>query len=154
MSTYLPSLFGENLMDVFNDFDRDFFRAMRDPENALYGQRAPHMMKTDVRETEDSYELDMDLPGFKKDEISLDLNNGTLTVSTNKSMEKKDEDKNGKVLRQERYAGSMSRSFYVGDHITEEDVKARFEDGVLRISVPKKDAKKVEEKKTILIEGD
>ena len=153
MSTYLPSLFGENLMDVFNDFDRDFFQAMRDPENALYGRRAPHMMKTDVRETEDSYELDMDLPGFKKDEISLDLNNGTLTVSTNKSMEKKDEDKNGKMLRQERYAGSMSRSFYVGDHITEEDVKARFEDGVLRISVPKKDAKKVEEKKTILIEG-
>ena len=153
MSTYLPTLFGENLMDVFDDFDRDFFRGFRTPERMLYGKNAPHMMKTDVRETESGYELDMDLPGFKKDEIKLELNNGTLTVSTQKSVEKKDEGKNGKVLRQERYAGSMSRSFYVGDHVTEEDVKARFEDGVLRLSIPKKDAKKVEEKKTILIEG-
>ena len=110
MSTYLPTLFGENLMDVFDDFDRDFFRGFRTPERMLYGKNAPHMMKTD-------------------------------------------EGKDGKVLRQERYAGSMSRSFYVGDHVTEEDVKARFEDGVLRLSIPKKDAKKVEEKKTILIEG-
>ena len=153
MSTYLPTLFGENLMDVFNDFDRDFFRGMRWPEHALYGKNASHMMKTDVRETETGYEVDMDLPGFKKDEIHLELNNGTLTVSTQKSLEKKDEDKNGKLLRQERYSGSMSRSFYVGDHITEEDIKARYEDGVLRLSVPKKEAKKVEEKKTILIEG-
>ncbi|MBR0388079.1 MAG: Hsp20/alpha crystallin family protein [Clostridia bacterium] len=153
MSTYLPTLFGENLMDVFDDFDRDFFRGFRTPERMLYGKNAPHMMKTDVRETESGYELDMDLPGFKKDEIKLELNNGTLTVSTQKSVEKKDEGKDGKVLRQERYAGSMSRSFYVGDHVTEEDVKARFEDGVLRLSIPKKDAKKVEEKKTILIEG-
>ncbi len=153
MSTYLPTLFGENLMDVFDDFDRDFFRGFRTPERMLYGKNAPHLMKTDVRETESGYELDMDLPGFKKDEIKLELNNGTLTVSTQKSVEKKDEGKDGKVLRQERYAGSMSRSFYVGDHVTEEDVKARFEDGVLRLSIPKKDAKKVEEKKTILIEG-
>ena len=153
MSTYLPTLFGENLMDVFNDFDRDFFRGIRMPEHVLYGKNAPHLMKTEVRETETGYEVDMDLPGFKKDEIKLELNNGTLTVSTQKSMEKKDEDKNGKLLRQERYAGSMSRSFYVGEHVTEEDVKARFEDGVLRLSIPKKDAKKVEEKKTILIEG-
>lgn len=153
MSTYLPTLFGENLMDVFDDFDRDFFRGFRTPERMLYGKNAPHMMKTDVRETESGYELDMDLPGFKKDEIKLELNNGTLTVSTQKSVEKKDEGKDGKMLRQERYAGSMSRSFYVGDHVTEEDVKARFEDGVLRLSIPKKDAKKVEEKKTILIEG-
>ena len=153
MSTYLPTLFGENLIDVFDGFDRDFFRGFRTPERMLYGKNAPHMMKTDVRETESGYELDMDLPGFKKDEIKLELNNGTLTVSTQKSVEKKDEGKDGKVLRQERYAGSMSRSFYVGDHVTEEDVKARFEDGVLRLSIPKKDAKKVEEKKTILIEG-
>ena len=153
MSTYLPTRFGENLMDVFDDFDRDFFRGFRTPERMLYGKNAPHMMKTDVRETESGYELDMDLPGFKKDEIKLELNNGTLTVSTQKSVEKKDEGKDGKMLRQERYAGSMSRSFYVGDHVTEEDVKARFEDGVLRLSIPKKDAKKVEEKKTILIEG-
>ena len=153
MSTYLPTLFGENLMDVFNDFDRDFFRPARWPEHELYGRRAPRLMKTDVRETENGYEVDMDLPGFKKDEITLELHQGNLTVSARKSLEKKDEDEHGKVLRQERYAGSMSRSFYVGDHITEEDVKARFEDGVLRLSIPKKDAKKVDEKKTILIEG-
>ena len=153
MSTYLPTLFGENLIDVFDDFDRDFFRGFRNPERVLYGKNAPHMMKTDVRETDTSYEVDMDLPGYKKDEIHLELNNGNLTVSAQKSMEKKEENKEGKLLRQERYAGSMSRSFYVGSHITEEDVKARFEDGVLRLSIPKKDAKKVEEKKTIMIEG-
>ena len=153
MSTYLPTLFGENLMDVFQDFDRDFFRGFREPERMLYGKNAPHMMKTDVRETETGYEIDMDLPGFKKDDITLELNRGNLTVSARKSLEKKNEDENGRMLRQERYAGSMSRSFFVGDHITEEDVKARFEDGVLRLAVPKKEAKKAEEKKTILIEG-
>ena len=153
MSTYLPTLFGENLMDVFQDFDRDFFRGFREPERMLYGKNAPHMMRTDVRETDNGYEIDMDLPGFKKDEITLDLSKGNLTVSARKSMEKKNEDEKGRMLRQERYAGSMSRSFYVGDHITEEDIKARFEDGVLRLTVPKKEAKKAEEKKTILIEG-
>ena len=153
MSAYLPTLFGENLMDVFEDFDRDFFRGMRMPEHVLYGKNAPHMMKTDVRETDTGYEIDMDLPGLKKDEINIELHNGTLTVSTRKSLEKKDEEKSGKLLRQERYSGSMSRSFYVGEHITEEDVKARFEDGVLHLTLPKKDAKKAEEKKTILIEG-
>ncbi|MBP3720161.1 MAG: Hsp20/alpha crystallin family protein [Clostridia bacterium] len=153
MSAYLPTLFGENLMDVFEDFDRDFFRGMRMPEHVLYGKNAPHMMKTDVRETDTGYEIEMDLPGLKKDEISIELRNGTLTVSTRKSLEKKDEEKSGKLLRQERYSGSMSRSFYVGEHITEEDVKARFEDGVLHLTLPKKDAKKAEEKKTILIEG-
>ncbi len=153
MSAYLPTLFGENLMDVFEDFDRDFFRGMRMPEHVLYGKNAPHMMKTDVRETDTGYEIEMDLPGLKKDEINIELRNGTLTVSTRKSLEKKDEEKSGKLLRQERYSGSMSRSFYVGEHITEEDVKARFEDGVLHLTLPKKDAKKAEEKKTILIEG-
>ena len=153
MSKYLPSLFGENMMDVFNDFDRNFFRGLPNPETMLYGHRAPNMMKTDVRETDTGYELEMELPGFRKDEIHLELDGGTLTVSAQKSMEKKDEDKNGRMLRQERYAGSMSRSFYVGEHVTEEDVKARFEDGVLHLTVPKKEAKKAEEKKTILIEG-
>ena len=153
MSTYLPSLLGENLMDVFDDFDRNFFRPFRWPEQALYGKNAAHMMKTDVRETENGYEVDMDLPGFKKDEISLELQNGNLTVTAQKGIEKKDENKEGKVLRQERYAGTMSRSFYVGEYLTEEDIKARFEDGVLRLSIPKKETKPAPEKKTILIEG-
>ena len=153
MSTYLPTLFGDNLMDVFNDFDRDFFRGFWQPEHALYGKNASHMMKTDVKETENGYEVDVDLPGFKKDDIHLELNNGTLTISAEKAMEKKEENDQGKVLRQERYSGAMSRSFYVGEQMTEEDIKARYEDGVLHLTVPKKDARKVPEKKTILIEG-
>ena len=153
MSTYLPTLFGENLMDVFNDFDRDFFRGFWRPEHALYGKNAAHMMKTDVKETETGYELDVDLPGFKKEDLRLELNNGTLTISAEKNMEKNEENKEGKVLRQECYSGAMSRSFYVGDQMTEEDIKARYEDGVLHLSIPKKDERKVPEKKTICIEG-
>ena len=152
MSTFLPAVFGENLMDVFNDFDRDFFRGFGRPEHMLYGKNAPRMMKTDVKETETGYELDVDLPGFKKDEIRLDLENGYLTISTEKSLENKEE-KKGKVLRQERYSGTMSRSFYVGDSLTEEDIKAKYENGVLSLTIPKKEARKVPEKKQILIEG-
>ncbi len=153
MSTYLPTLFSENLMDMFNNFDRDFFRGFWQPEQALYGKNAQHMMKTDVKETETGYELDVDLPGFKKDELHLELHDGNLTISAQKSLERNEENKEGKMLRQERYAGAMSRSFYVGEHVREEDIKARFEDGVLHLTLPKQDAKKVEEKKTILIEG-
>ena len=152
MSTFLPAVFGENLMDVFNDFDRDFFRGFGRPEHMLYGKNASRMMKTDVKETEEGYELDVDLPGFKKEEIRLDLENGYLTISTQKSLENKEE-KKGRVLRQERYAGTMSRSFYVGDRITEEDIKAKYENGVLSLAIPKKEAQKVPEKKTIMIEG-
>ena len=153
MSNYLPTLFGENLMDVFNDLDRDFFHGFWRPEHALYGKNAGRMMKTDVKEVEGGYEVDMDLPGFKKDEIKLELENGTLTVTAEKGIEKKEEDKEGRMLRQERYSGVMSRSFYVGENLTEEDIKARYEDGVLHLMVPKMEQKKVETKKTILIEG-
>ena len=152
MSTFLPAVFGENLMDVFNDFDRDFFRSFARPEHMLYGKNAGRMMKTDVKETETGYELDVDLPGFRKEEIRLDLENGYLTISTQNALENKEE-KKGKVLRQERYSGTMSRSFYVGDNLTEEDIKAKYEHGVLSLSIPKKEARKVPEKKTILIEG-
>ena len=150
MSTFLPAVFGENMMDVFNDFDRDFFRGFGRPEHMLYGKNADRMMKTDVRETEEGYEVDVDLPGFKKEEIHLDLQNGYLTISTEKTLENKEEQK-GKVIRQERYSGAMQRSFYVGKHVTEEDIQAKYEDGVLSISVPKKEAPKVPEKKPILI---
>ena len=150
MSSYLPAVFGENLMDVFNDFDRNFFRGWDRPEHVLYGKNASHMMKTDVKETESGYELDVDLPGFKKEEIKLELNNGYLTISTEKSLEK---EKKGKIIRQERYAGTMSRSFYVGTNVTEEDIRAKYENGVLSLSIPKKEAPKAPEKKTILIEG-
>ena len=152
MSNYLPTVFGENLMDVFDDFDRNFFRGFGNVDRALYGKHAQHMMKTDVKETDEGYEVDVDLPGFKKDDIHLELNNGYLTISTEKSLEKTNENKKGKMLRQERYSGVMQRSFFVGEHMTEEDIKASYESGVLHIIVPKKDAPRVPERKTILIE--
>ena len=153
MSDYLPTVFGENLMDVFDDFDRNFFRGFGNVDHALYGKHAQNVMKTDVKETDDGYEVDIDLPGFKKDEIHLELNNGYLTISTEKSLVKDEENKHGKMLRQERYSGMMQRSFYVGEHLTEEDIKASYESGVLHVSIPKKDAPKVPEKKVIRIEG-
>ena len=111
------------------------------------------MMKTDVRETDTSYEVDIDLPGFKKEEISAQLENGYLTVSASKGLDKDEKDKEGKYIRQERYAGAMSRSFYVGDEVKQEDVKAKYEDGILKLTIPKKDAKpEVETKKHISIE--
>lgn len=152
MSTYLPTVFGENLMDVFDDFDRNFFHDFNNVNRALYGKNAQRIMKTDVKETENGYEVDVDLPGYKKDEIHLELNNGYLTISAEKSLEK-EKNRKGRMLRQERFAGVMQRSFYVGEHITEEDVKASYESGVLHLIVPKKEARKVPEKKMILIEG-
>ena len=149
----LPAIFNENLFDNF--FNDDFympsvFGGKNDP---LYGKHAKNVMKTDVRETDDSYEVDIDLPGFKKDEINAKLDNGYLTISAAKGLDKDEQDKNGKYIRRERYAGSMSRSFYVGEGVTEEDIKAKYEDGILRLVVPKKDAKAVENKKYIAIEG-
>ena len=113
MSSYLPTVFGENLMDVFDDFDRNFFRGFGNIDRALYGKHAQNMMKTDVKETDEGYEVDVDLPGFQKDEIHLELTNGYLTISAEKTLEKDNENKKGKMLRQERYAGVMQRSFYV-----------------------------------------
>lgn len=153
MSTYLPTVFGENLMDVFDDFDRNFFRGFGNLDHTLYGKHAQNMMKTDVKETDEGYEVDIDLPGFKKDEIHLELNQGYLTISAEKSLEKNNEDKKGKMLRQERYAGVMQRSFFVGENVTEEDVKASYDSGVLHLTLPKKEALKAPEKKTIRIEG-
>ncbi len=153
MSNYLPTVFGENLMDVFDDFDRNLFRGFGNVDHALYGKHAQNVMKTDVKETDEGYEVDVDLPGFKKDEIRLELNDGYLTISAEKSLEKDGEDKKGKMLRQERYAGVMQRSFYVGENIKVEDVKASYESGVLHVMIPKKEALKAPEKNTILIEG-
>ena len=110
-------------------------------------------MKTDSREHDDRYEVEIDLPGFKKDEIELSLEKGYLTISASKGLDESKTDKEGRVIRQERYAGAMQRSFYVGTGLTEEDIKARFEDGVLSLNVPKKAAPKLPEKKTICIEG-
>ena len=144
----MPSIFGENL---FNDDWMNF--GFPEVDKSLYGKHAGNVMKTDVKETETGYEVDIDLPGFKKDEINAKLDNGYLTISAAKGLDKDEQDKNGKYIRRERYAGSMSRSFYVGEGVTEEDIKAKYEDGILRLVVPKKDAKAVENKKYIAIEG-
>ena len=144
----MPSIFGENL---FNDDWMNF--GFPEVDKALYGKHAGNVMKTDVKETETGYEVDIDLPGFKKDEINAKLDNGYLTISAAKGLDKDEKDKKGKYIRKERYAGSMSRSFYVGEGVTEEDIKAKYEDGILRLVVPKKDAKAVENKKYIAIEG-
>ena len=146
----LPSIFGENLLDDWMDFPRMDFQ---DIDRKLYGKHAANMMKTDVHEHDNGYEVDIDLPGFKKDEINLSLENGYLTVNAAKGLDKDEKDKKGKLIRQERYAGSMTRSFYIGDAVTEDEIKAKFENGVLQLSVPKKEAAKVPEKKLIAIEG-
>ena len=148
----MPSIFGENL---FDDFFEDFPmpREFRNVDRRLYGKNAAREMKTDVHEHEDHYEVDIDLPGFKKDEITLSLENGYLTVNAAKGLDKEEKDKKGKLIRQERYAGSMQRTFYVGDGLTETDVSARFENGVLSLNLPKPEARKLPEKKVIMIEG-
>ena len=151
MSTYLPTVFGENLMDVFDDFDRNFFRGWGNVDRELYGKHARHMMKTDVKEVENGYEVDIDLPGFAKDEINVKAENGYLTISAAKGLDKDDKDKKGNYIRRERYAGAMQRSFYVGD-IPTGDIKAKYEDGILRLSVPKADVKKLEAHNVISIE--
>ena len=147
----LPSIFRDNLFDDmfdFDDFDKEFNRMMR----PLYGKHAQNMMKTDVRETDNSYELDIDLPGFKKDEITVQLDNGYLSISASKGLDKNEENKDGKYIRRERYAGAMNRTFYVGDNLTQQDIQAKFEDGILKISVPKKDVQQIEQNKYIAIE--
>ena len=145
----MPSIFRENL---FDDFMNDFaFPAFPNVDKELYGKHAKNLMKTDVRETKDSYEVDVDLPGFKKDEIKMELENGYLTISAAKGLDKDETDKEtGKYIRRERYAGNLSRSFYIGD-VKQEDVKAVFKNGILSISVPKEDKKAKEEKKYITI---
>lgn len=155
-----PSIFRENL---FDDFFDDFFgfpvwddRAMQKAQKELYGRHAANMMKTDVQEHDNHYEVDIDLPGFKKDELSLELKDGYLTIHAAKGLDKDETEKNtGRFVRRERYVGSMSRSFYVGEDVKQEDVHAKYENGVLKLSIPKMEEKKpqVEEKKYIAIEG-
>ena len=147
----MPSIFGENLFDEF--FDDDFpMIPMRSIRNPLYGKNAKNLMKTDVRETDNTYELDVDLPGFKKDEVQLDLKDGYLTISAAKGLDKDQEDKKGKYIRQERYAVACSRSFFVGEGIEPRDVSAKFEDGILRVSLPKQVKKELPRNSTITIE--
>ena len=142
-----PSIFGESLFDDFFDgfFGFPVFddRDMQKAQKKLYGRHAANMMKTDVKEHDDHYEVDIDLPGFKKDELSLELKDGYLIISAAKGFDR-DENKAGKFVRQERYAGSMSRTFYVGDELKQEDIHAKYESGVLKLSMPKPEEKKAQ----------
>ena len=153
----VPYMFNEALMDDLfsNDWEHDFDRAMKAAApRSMFGKRAANVMKTDVRENKDSYDVFVDLPGFKKDEITMKLENGTLTVSAAKGLDKDEEQKDKKYVRRERYAGAMSRSFYVGEHVAVEDIHPKYENGILSFTVPKKEQKAVEEKnKFIAIEG-
>ena len=144
----LPSIFGETLFDDF--FDDDFMRFPAWGGRELYGRHAKNLMKTDVRETENTYEVDIDLPGFKKDEIDVDLKDGYLTIRASNGLDKDQKDKEGKYIRQERYAGACSRSFYVGE-VEPDQVSAKYEDGILKISVPKQAKKELPKSTTIAI---
>ena len=147
----LPSIFGENL---FDDFFSDPFEMMAPQgRNPLYGKHAKNLMKTDVRETENSYELDIDLPGFKKEDVNVELKDGYLTIQASKSLDKDEQDKHGRYIRQERSSGSSSRSFYIGEGIKPEDVKGKFENGILQLSIPKEAQKQLPVKTTVMIEG-
>ena len=147
----MPSIFNDNVFDDFFDFPFYDDRA----EKKLYGHHAANLMKTDIQEHDDGYTLEMDLPGFKKDEIKVELNNGYMTISAAKGLDEDEKDKkSGKYIRRERYTGSCQRSFYVGEDVTEEDIKAEFKHGILKLFVPKKEVKPaVEQKKYVSIEG-
>ena len=157
-----PSIFNDSF-DLFDHFyqdpwfgvnDRDF----KNIEKKLYGHRAKNIMSTDIKESDNGYEMKMDLPGFSKDEITVELNDGYLTVSAAKGMDKdeaesEEEAKKGNYIRKERYSGSCQRSFYVGENLTEADIKGEFKDGILTLTIPKKEEKPKEEKQYITIEG-
>ena len=148
----VPSILGKDMFDDFFGFpfydDKDFKKL----EKKLYGHREKNLMKTDVKESDGGYELEMDLPGFKKDDVKVALENGYLTVSAVKESE--DEKESGKYIRRERYSGACQRSFYVGEDVEQEDIRGEFKHGILKLSIPKKEAKPaVEEKKYITLEG-
>ena len=146
-----PRIFTESLFDdLFDDYP---FRSLENVDRKLYGKHAGKEMLTDVKEHENNYEVEIDLPGFKKDEINLELNEGYLTITASKGMDEEEKNKQGKIVRQERYSGVMQRTYYVGDQMKAEDIKAKYEDGVLKLEIPKKEEKKLSEKHTIMIEG-
>ena len=153
----VPYMFNEALMDDLfsNDWEHDFDRAMKAAApRGMFGKRAANVMKTDVRENKDSYDVFVDLPGFKKEDVKLDLQNGYLTVSAHRNSSHEDKDDNGRWLRRERYAGSCSRSFYVGDDVKDSDIHASYKDGTLCLEMPKPEAQQqVETKHQIAIEG-
>ena len=156
----MPSLFHDDF-DLFDRFDLDPWfddREFKNLEKKLYGHRAKNVMNTDIKESDNGYEMLIDLPGFAKEDVKVELNEGYLTVSAEKGFDKNESDsekdaKKGKYIRKERYSGSCKRSFYVGDAVTEQDIKASFKHGILTLTIPKKDAKQIEQNRYIPIAG-
>ena len=156
----MPSLFHDDF-DLFDRFDLDPWfddREFKNLEKKLYGHRAKNVMNTDIKESDNGYEMLIDLPGFAKEDVKVELNDGFLTVSAEKGFDKSESDsekeaKKGKYIRKERYSGSCKRSFYVGDALTEQDIKASFKHGILTLTIPKKDTKQIEQNKYIPIAG-
>ena len=152
----MPSIFGEDLFDNFmKDFPFFDDNTESNVEKKLYGRRGKNLMKTDIKDTDKAYELEMDLPGFKKDEIKVSLENGYLTISAARGLDVDEQEKEtAKYIRKERYAGSCQRSFYVGEGVKQEDIKGEFKHGILKLVIPKKEEKpEVETSKYISIEG-
>lgn len=152
---YMPTIFNDSLFDDFFDFGKAFRPATRRAERGPhYNSITTNVMKTDVKETDSAYELAIDLPGYRKDEVQAELKDGYMTITATKENSKDEGDEGDRYIRRERFYGSCSRSFYVGELVDESDIKARFEDGILYVTVPKKEpAPQVEEKKLIAIEG-
>ena len=149
----VPSIFSDNFFDDFFEFPFIDDRAEKNADRKLYGHHAANLMKTDIKEFDDKYEVEIDLPGFKKDEVQVELRDGYLVVSAEKGLDEDEKDKkSGKYLRRERYAGSCQRSFYVGEGVKQEDLEAAFNNGILTVAVPKEVQKPVEEKQYITIE--
>lgn len=146
----LPSIFGENL---FDEWMGNAFSNFANVDKELYGKHAKNMMKTDVKETDNAYQVAIELPGFDRSEISAELQDGYLTITASKGLDKDEQDQEGRYIRRERYAGAMQRSFYVGKAVQQEDIRAKYESGVLKLEIPKKDAKAIEQSKYIAIEG-
>lgn len=148
----VPSIFGESLFDDFMDFpfEREFFGR----RNPLYGKHEKNMMKTDIKQTDAGYEMDIDMPGFKKEDVTAKLENGYLTISASKGVDKDEKNDEGVYIRRERYVGQCSRSFYVGEDVKQEEIKAKFEDGILKVFIPKTEPKQLaKEQNYIAIEG-
>ncbi len=146
----IRNFWGENL---FDEWMEDAFAGFANIDRSLYGKHAKNMMKTDVQEHDEGYQVAIELPGFEKSEISAELQNGNLTVTAARSLDNDQQDKDGKYIRRERYAGTMQRSFYVGSGVRQEDIRAEYKNGVLKLEIPKPDAKAVAQNKYIAIEG-
>ena len=143
----MPSIFGENIFD-------DFFERVPNPIKAVRQITVPQVMRTDIKENDKGFTLSIDLPGYKKEDITAEIKDGYLSVCAKTCEEHEEKDDEGVYIKRERTFGSCSRNFYIGEEIEETEVKAKFEDGILKVFVPKKEvAPQVEERKYISIEG-